>query len=134
VKYALRAIPILAIAGMLVYLVVVMGTIDHPGKPLYKIHCASCHGEQGAGIKKLVPPLSGTAFPLQHLDSIPCWLKHGMNYPVTVNGTEYNQIMYPVKLNAIQTANVVNYIMSEFQHKDTTLSSRWVEEKWAGCR
>jgi len=134
VKYVLRAIPILAIVGMLVYLVTVMGTIDHPGKPLYKINCASCHGEKGEGIKKLVPPLSGTTYPMEHLDSIPCWLKFGMNHPIVVNGTEYDQIMYPVKLNAIQTANVMNYVLQELQQKDTTINSKWVEDKWANCK
>ena len=74
------AIPIIVI--LFIYNIYSHGTIIHPGKALFKAQCSQCHGEDGEGIKALVPPLQNSDYAARNLDSIPCWLKFGMNHPV----------------------------------------------------
>ena len=100
--------------------------VDHPGKSLYKVKCADCHGERGEGIRTLVPPLMNSDFLRQHFDSIPRLITQGINTPITVNGTTYDQPMYPLKMDEVQIANILNYLNSEFLHNDSTIDSRWV--------
>lgn len=48
------------------------------GSQIYSDHCASCHGTQGEGLRRLVPPLND-AVRLTHLgDSLPCIIRYGV--------------------------------------------------------
>ena len=126
------AIPLIAI--IFVWNVIVHGTIQHPGKSTYQSRCAQCHGDNGEGIKALTPPLLKADLPVQQFDSLPCWIKFGMNHPIKVNGVEYDQPMYPNEVDEIQTANVINFICQEFLKYDTTVNSIWVKEHWKACQ
>jgi mono/diheme cytochrome c family protein len=114
--------------------VVTHGSIQHPGKSSYQSRCADCHGEKGEGIRALVPPLYKSDFALQHFDSIPCWLKNGMSHPITVNGKEYDQPMYGLEMDAIQIANVMNYISQEMLGSDKTVTSLQVKKRMKECK
>lgn len=110
------------------------GRIVHPGQAQYKSACAQCHGENGEGIKSLVPPLNRSDYAARNLDSLPCWIKNGMNHPITVNDTVFDQPMYPNNMDEVQTANVINFMNSEFFKSDTEVNSRWVLKHWAACQ
>lgn len=59
------------------------------GLQLYRSTCAACHGQGGAGIEGLAPPLDGSEYikgPVQRLGLV---LLHGMKGPLTVNGQRY---------------------------------------------
>ena len=56
-----------------------------------------------------------------------------MNHPIKVNGVDYDQPMYPNEIDEIQTANVINFMSSEFFNCDSSISSIWVKQKWKGC-
>lgn len=124
---------IFLIAVIFIWNLISHGSIQHPGKTSYKNLCAQCHGDNGEGIKELTPPLLQSDFAKQHFDSIPCWLKHGMSHPIVVNGVQYDQPMYPIEVNEIQTANIINYISKEFLKYDTTVNSIWVQQQWKNC-
>ncbi len=109
------------------------GQIQHPGKSTYQSKCAQCHGDNGEGIKLLTPPLANTDFAMQNFDSLPCWLKYGMNHPITVNGVDYDQPMYPNEIDEIQMSNVINFMCSEYFHSDSSVSSIWVKQKLEHC-
>ena len=126
-----------AIVGIIIVFVlnfITHGSIQHPGKSTYQSRCAQCHGDNGEGIKTLTPPLSHADLPLQQFDSIACWIKYGMNHPIKVNGIDYDQPMYPNEVDAIQTANVINFMCQEFWNSDSTVNSIWVKEKWKRCK
>ena len=110
------------------------GSIQHPGKSSYQSKCASCHGDNGEGIKTLVPPLANADFALHNFDSIPCWLKNGLNHPIKVNGIEYDQPMYGLEMDEIQIANVMNYISKELLHSDKEINSLTVKKLLKGCK
>jgi mono/diheme cytochrome c family protein len=110
------------------------GSIQHPGKSSYQSRCADCHGENGEGIKTLVPPLAKSDFALQNLDSLPCWLKNGLNHPITVNGIQYDQPMYGLEMDEIQIANVMNYLSKELLGSDKEINSLEVKKRLKECK
>jgi mono/diheme cytochrome c family protein len=113
------------------------GTIEHPGAASYKANCSQCHGDNGEGIKSLVPPLNQSDFAEKNIDSIPCWLKFGLSHPITVKGTVYDQPMYPfdtLRLNEVQIANIINYMNKEYFGRDNPVNSQWVIAHWKGCK
>ena len=121
------------IAILFVLNLVTHGSIQHPGLSTYQTRCAPCHGDNGEGIKTLTPPLFHADLPVHHLDSVACWIKYGMNHPIKVNGIEYDQPMYLSDIDAVQTANVINFLCKEYWNYDTTVNSIWVKEKWKNC-
>ncbi len=131
-KY-LAPFAIVVISAIFVWNVITHGNVVHPGKPLYAKHCESCHSADGSGIKSLVPPLVNSDLAIGSFDSIPCWIKNGMNRPIVVNGVTFDQPMYPIELTDIQTANVMNYISEEFLKTDKKVNSKWVKQQWANC-
>jgi mono/diheme cytochrome c family protein len=133
IKY-LAPFTILVIVIIFIVNVVTHGRIEHPGKRSYQAKCADCHGDKGEGIRSLVPPIAKSDFAEKHFDSIPCWLMKGLNRPIKVNGTEYDQPMYPLEMDAIQIANVMNYISEEMLESDREVSSLQVKEMLKECK
>ncbi len=125
---------IVAIVVVFVYNVVSNGRIQHPGKSAYTSKCSQCHGNSGEGIKSLVPPLTDPDLAKQKFDSIPCWIVNGINHPITVNGVVYDQPMYPIQLNEIQIANLMNFIAQEFLNSEQQTNARKVEETLKACK
>lgn len=132
-KYA-APLAIVVLAAMFIYNIIEHGRIPHPGKTTYTARCAECHGDNGEGIKVLVPPLAQSDFAKQNFDSIPCWLKSGINRPISVNGRVFDQPMYPLPLNEIQIANVMNYVSKEFLKSDKEVNSAWVKAQLKACK
>ena len=128
---------IVLIGLLFIYNIWSHGTIEHPGAVAYRTNCAECHGENGEGIKSLVPPLNHSNFAAKNIDSIPCWLKFGLSHPIVVNDTIYDQPMYPfdtLRLNEVQIANIINYMNKEFFDADKPVNSQWVIAHWKGCK
>ncbi|MBK9336958.1 MAG: cytochrome c [Lewinellaceae bacterium] len=81
------------------------------GERLYKMNCANCHLDDGAGLGALIPPLAGADYLAAHRERLPCILKYGLKDTIVVNGTVYAEAMPGVQtLSAIQIANILNYI------------------------
>ena len=133
IKY-LAPLTIVVIIVIFVLNVLTHGSIQHPGKSSYQSKCAGCHGDKGEGVKVLIPPLKDADFALAHFDSIPCWLRNGLNHPITINGVEYDQPMYGLEMDEIQIANVMNYISSEFLSSDRQVSAHRVKQQLRNCK
>lgn len=133
IKY-MAPFAIILIIGIFVINFITHGSIQHPGKSTYESKCAQCHGDKGEGIKVLIPPLNQSDFARQNFDSIPCWLKNGMNHPIIVNGIEYDQPMYGLEMDEIQIANVMNYLSREMLNTETEVNSRQVREVLMNCK
>ena len=93
-------------------------SIDHSeGARLYKIHCANCHMDQGEGLKGLIPPLSDTKFLQENRALLPCWIKNGVQDPMTIEGKEYVGEMPGVPtLTHTQIANIINFIQGKWHN------------------
>jgi mono/diheme cytochrome c family protein len=87
---------------------------EHPykqGKILYTNFCANCHGDQGEGLKALIPPLAPSDYLEQHRSELPCIIRQGMRHEIVVNGKQYQQEMPAIpKLSFFEITNVLNYI------------------------
>jgi mono/diheme cytochrome c family protein len=114
-RFAFIGFPFFCIAVFL-YMSYFNAAYDHPGKYVYKARCASCHGDNGEGTESLVPPLADADMAKQNLDSLPCWIFHGINTPIVVNGKSYNQTMYPIYLSSVEMANLLNYMATDMVH------------------
>ena len=85
------------------------------GQILYQQHCANCHGADGRGLARLIPPLAQSDFLLNHKERVLCLIRHGMDGPVVVNGVEYNQPMPPNQgLTDIEIAEIATYILNSW--------------------
>lgn len=125
---------IVLLAAVFVYNIYTHGRIEHPGKTTYRNLCANCHGDNGEGTIRLIPPLRDADFARTYFDSIPCWIKNGMNRKIVVNGIEYDQMMYGVKISDVEAANVINYISKEFLQSNRTVNAYWVNTQWQQCK
>jgi len=114
-RIAYFAVPVFCLLIFL-YMSYFNAAYDHPGKYVYKSRCSSCHGDNGEGTQSLVPPILEADLAKQNLDSLPCWLYHGMNTPITVNGKKYDQTMYSISMSEVEMANLMNYLALEMLH------------------
>lgn len=114
--------------------IIVHGSIQHPGKSSYQSRCAQCHGDNGEGIKVLIPPLLHSDFARNNFDSIPCWLKNGITHKILVNGIEYEQPMYGLDMDEIQIANVMNYLSKELLDTAREINSIEVKAILKNCK
>lgn len=120
--------------GFFLYMAFLYPETTHPGKPLYTQHCSSCHGDNGEGVQLLIPTLINADFAMQNFDSIPCWIINGMDRAITVNGKKYEQTMYPIAIDEVQTANIVNYLQETFLHTTNKVDEKWVSERLKNCK
>ncbi|MFK7809492.1 MAG: cytochrome c [Saprospiraceae bacterium] len=81
------------------------------GKRIYEAYCASCHMEEGQGLKGLYPPLAKSDYLLDNHDQIACIIRYGLQDTIVVNGKTYEIPMMPISgINEVQITNVINYI------------------------
>ncbi|ALW85851.1 hypothetical protein AUC43_12555 [Hymenobacter sedentarius] len=107
----------------------------HQGERLYAQHCASCHGDQGQGLARLVPPLAGSDYLVDHRAELPCLLRQGQNEVIVVNGVGYHNVMPGNKsLSPAQLTNLLNYIESHWGNEAAPRTIRYVQQQLDSCR
>ena len=107
------------------------------GKALYTQQCGGCHGEQGEGLKALVPPLAGTDR-IRTTDgraTIPCIINKGMSGKIVVNGITYNEKMPALpQVNPVEITNIINYITHSWGEKMEPISLQEVKNALELCK
>jgi mono/diheme cytochrome c family protein len=104
------------------------------GERLYVQNCAGCHGEQGQGLARLIPPLAGADYLVDHRDELPCLLRHGQNELIVVNGIAYHQVMPGnEQLTTPQITNLLNYIETHWGNEAVPRTMREVQEQLDTC-
>jgi mono/diheme cytochrome c family protein len=105
------------------------------GEKLYRQHCANCHGGEGQGLKKLIPPLAGADYVSRHKKNLPCIIRYGMKDKITVNGQSYNQPMAGILiLEDDQIKSIIDYMLTSWYPEEETLSQGEVREILQNCR
>ena len=95
------------------------------GRGLYRkgAACINCHGEDGAGMPNLGPPLDESEWVTGDPKRLAKILLHGLKGPITVNGTKYAPLaaMPGLGMNPTMTdtdiADVMTYIRAEWSNK-----------------
>lgn len=104
------------------------------GAQLYATHCASCHGDQGQGLQRLIPPVAGADYVAQHRADLPCLIRKGMKGPVVVNGVEYNQVMPGHEdLTDSQITNLLNFLQTNWGNRNQPYTIREASELLGRC-
>ncbi len=82
------------------------------GMTLYRNNCANCHGIDGKGLARVIPPLKNADYLLTMTDDLlACQIKNGLSDSIIVNGDLYFQPMPGIKkLTALEAAELVTYV------------------------
>ncbi|WER48403.1 cytochrome c [Cupriavidus sp. WKF15] len=91
---------------------------ESAGETVFKSACMACHGERGAGIPGLAPPLAGSLDKqlggAQGKDYLTHLLLSGMSGTLRVDGQVYNGIMPPQgAMSDAELAAVMTYLSGE---------------------
>ena len=105
------------------------------GKLLYTRHCASCHLENGEGLRGVIPPLLNSDYSQKNRAQLACIIRQGINGPINVNGRTYNQPMPGNKqLTETDITNIINYLQKEFHSPQERVSLGEVKAQLKECR
>lgn len=90
--------------------------------------------DSGKGLGALIPPLSGSDWLRGGQNQLACLIKNGMEGPIVVNDTTYNQPMPGVEgISEFQIANIVNYINHAWGNDYGIISVASVRAQLEGC-
>ncbi|UPL47482.1 c-type cytochrome [Hymenobacter sublimis] len=107
---------------------------QNEGAKLYAAHCASCHGDQGQGLERLIPAVAKTDYIARHRAELPCIIRKGMKGPVTVNGIAYNQVMPGHEdLTDSQITNLLNFLQTNWGNTNQPYTIREASELLGRC-
>ena len=98
------------------------------GKAVYTKNCSSCHQATGQGLTGTFPPLAKNDVVTGDPNKVIHILLNGLNGPIKVNGTSYNNAMPPWKgtLSNAEIAAVITYIRSSWGNKASAVTEAQV--------
>ena len=104
------------------------------GKILYDKFCAQCHQDDGAALRKLIPPLANSDYLVNHKDQLACLIRYGIKGKMVVNGITYDKEMPPIpEFSDIEIANVINYINASWGNNNGYTSLKDVQDALEKC-
>lgn len=81
------------------------------GRLLYRDRCQNCHGSDGAGLGRVIPPLAKADYIKDNPENLACLIRNGIKGEITVNGIKYNGQMPSNKsLSPLEIAEIITYI------------------------
>ncbi len=106
------------------------------GEALYESACANCHGSDGVGLNKLIPPIAGADYWKENGDKLPCIIRLGMTTPVTVNGIIYDMQSMPANPDLAEgdIANIINFINHKWGDNKSYLTPEQANELLLDCK
>jgi mono/diheme cytochrome c family protein len=108
---------------------------QNSGARLYAAHCSNCHGDQGQGLQRLIPPLAGADYLAKNRESLACLVRHGVKGPMVVNGITFNQVMpgHKEDLTDSEITNLLNFVQTSWGNKGEPFTIREVMDQLHGC-
>lgn len=105
------------------------------GKRLYERHCQSCHMEDGAGLRGLIPPLAQSDYLKDNFEKLPCIILIGLDEEIEVNGKTYNRPMAGIgDLETFEVVLIINYINHAWGNDAKYTDFREVEANLQNCQ
>ncbi len=87
------------------------------GKNTYMSVCQACHMADGSGIEGAFPPIAASDYFENDTDKAISAVVHGLTGEITVNGKTYNGVMPRQNLSDEEVANVITYVLNNFDNK-----------------
>lgn len=88
------------------------------GKSIYDKKCVSCHMSNGKGIPNTFPPVHHSNWLTNKRIASIHAIKYGLKGKIEVNGLPYDNVMLAQGLNDQQVADVMNYMIQEWNKGD----------------
>ena len=106
------------------------------GKTLYNGTCSVCHGDSGAGMPGVFPPLAKSDWIAGHsADDMIAVVLNGLSGPVKVNGEDYNSVMPPMsQLTDDEVANILTYVRQDMNGNAAAISKEDVAKVRANTK
>lgn len=105
------------------------------GQEIYSRSCANCHGEDGKGLAKLIPPLLDADYLIAHQSELPCIIKNGIAGKITVNKYPYALKMPGTnKLSDVEIAAVCNFVLFRYGKVNYSISVNDVSNQLKQCK
>ncbi|WP_209331888.1 DUF7133 domain-containing protein [Lunatimonas salinarum] len=102
------------------------------GRSHYLSACAGCHGSDGAGVKRMGPPLAGSEWVIGDEKQLSLIVLHGMEGPIEVNGVRYDSpeilpsMPAHTRLDDGTLAAILTYIRNEWGNQAGAIDRRFV--------
>ncbi|MBF9255041.1 cytochrome c [Pontibacter sp. 172403-2] len=107
---------------------------QNEGERVYAANCASCHMDDGSGLRGVIPPLANSDYLASHRKQLPCLVRQGLNGEITVNGIHYNRPMpASEKLRPDEITNLLNYIQTNFGNQNERYTMQEVKKYLQYC-
>jgi len=102
------------------------------GERVFTQNCAACHQETGEGLANAFPPLAGYDYLNGDKNRAIGVVVHGLDGPLTVNGTTFDGIMPALGLTDEDVANVLTFVYSQWGNAGFVVSPSEVAAIRAG--
>lgn len=91
--------------------------------------CAACHQSSGMGLAGTYPPLAGSEWLLGNPEVPIRIVLHGLQGPITVKGSQYNNVMTPFadQLSDAEIAAVISYERSSWGNNASAITAEQVK-------
>jgi len=104
-------------------------------KIVYNQYCASCHMEDGTGLRGVIPPLAESDYLKEHFDELPCIILLGLQDEIVVNGKTYDQPMAGIpEMTDFDIVLVINYINHTWGNDAKYTDIREVRRNIENCK
>ena len=99
------------------------------GETLFQGTCSTCHQVSGSGLPGVFPPLAGSDFLMADKARSIGIVLNGLSGPVTVNGTDYDSVMPPMRqLNDDEVAHILTYVRNSWGNGGDAVTAEEVAE------
>lgn len=97
------------------------------GRETYASVCQACHMADGSGIEGAFPPVADSDYLNENPDLGISAVVHGLTGEITVNGVTYDGVMPSQNLTNEEVANVMTYILNNFENRGGEITPEDVE-------
>jgi len=104
------------------------------GRNLFQANCANCHGINGEGIARLMPPVKNADWVVQNQKLIPCLIKNGSKGKRVVNGITFEgEMIAHEKLTNIEIAEITAFVLSDLNNVKDFYDSKQIIKFLENC-
>jgi mono/diheme cytochrome c family protein len=102
------------------------------GRLLYLNYCASCHMDNGEGLRNVIPSLANSSLIRDSLETIPCQIKYGsMEHANAPSGPKMTGFR---SLSDLEVAEITTYITSSWGNRKGLMEVKETNELLQNCR